>query len=784
MNIHIKDDEFTDNVVLSSNVTPEVSQPTTPTTSPQDPQGDIGVGHARPSSLEMFDLLTKLQSSRLDDQRCLMPTSPQAQQSQSNIQQQYTQLRTEAKNRLQEVLKFPPPYPMIVLPKMGFWMEPPTGMDASTLRRNVAPSKFECEEFARIYRNHFLNSEHFNFRAYDDVLGPLVLSLKLCDDSDQGQQENGSLDSNKSVQLIARLNSGSLHKYIHSTELGVTGELVPSRLAKFIVPDLSTDQFEPVLCPQASELIMQYDEHSIVNTFKFGLIYQKVGQVTEESMFGNRTHSPAMEEFMNWIGRIIPLAEHQGYRGGLDTKHGQTGKYSLYETFHGNEIMFHVSTFLPYVDSDPQHLQRKCHIGNDIVAIVFQDGNTPFTPDMIISHFLHAFILVQPVDNHGQGTTRYKVSVTAKSDVPHFGPSFPGGSNIVRKGAELKEFLLTKLMNAETACYRAEKFSKLEQRTRISLLANLDQMLTEKTREFLGVDSNAGGSGKLETDRRQSSSKIIESVKRALSSKNKNSSNASDSSYHHAKVVKSKSTMIPFGANQREGGLTLPPNGGDIPDYNVYRGSVSPARLFGDNDSGRGSIETEHLHLQRATTLLSPQLIGRPILPSSSRASANAASESDDSSLNSTEDNHTALHRKATLATGVVRSEYYDVGPAGFHNVISGAVTTVPIEGQSASAIQEERLRDEVTKLKGEKLELLRQNVSYQRELKRLREREVQLQSDLTTASREIVRLRMREKDNNNLPGRQTSPINGYQPSNGQSMNKDKSQETSPQRLF
>jgi RAP1 GTPase activating protein 1 len=63
--------------------------------------------------------------------------------------------------------------------------------------------------------------------------------------------------------------------------------------------------------------------------------------------------------------------------------------------------------------------------------------------------------------------------------VPHFGPSFPGGSNIVRKGAELKEFLLTKLMNAETACYRAEKFAKLEQRTRVSLLANLDQVGSE-----------------------------------------------------------------------------------------------------------------------------------------------------------------------------------------------------------------------------------------------------------------------------------------------------------------
>lgn len=40
-------------------------------------------------------------------------------------------------------------------------------------------------------------------------------------------------------------------------------------------------------------------------------------------------------------------------------------------------------------------LQRKRHIGNDIVAIVFQEENTPFVPDMIASNFLHAYIVVQ-----------------------------------------------------------------------------------------------------------------------------------------------------------------------------------------------------------------------------------------------------------------------------------------------------------------------------------------------------------------------------------------------------
>lgn len=62
----------------------------------------------------------------------------------------------------------------------------------------------------------------------------------------------------------------------------------------------------------------------------------------------------------------------KGFRGGLDTQYGQTGTESIYTHFRQNEIMFHVSTLLPFTVGDTQQLQRKRHIGNDIVAIVFQ----------------------------------------------------------------------------------------------------------------------------------------------------------------------------------------------------------------------------------------------------------------------------------------------------------------------------------------------------------------------------------------------------------------------------
>uniref|UniRef100_A0A914R9F7 Rap-GAP domain-containing protein n=1 Tax=Parascaris equorum TaxID=6256 RepID=A0A914R9F7_PAREQ len=135
----------------------------------------------------------------------------------------------------------------------------------------------------------------------------------------------------------------------------------------------------------------------------------------------------------------------KGYRGGLDTQHDHTGSESVYCQFRQREVMFHVSTMLPFT-----YILRRS---------IFAEENTPFSPDMIASNFLHAFIVVQPI---GAGTdkVRYRVSVSARDDVPFFGPTLPAPS-IFRKGQEFRNFLLTKLINAENAAYKSEKFAKL-----------------------------------------------------------------------------------------------------------------------------------------------------------------------------------------------------------------------------------------------------------------------------------------------------------------------------------
>jgi len=416
---------------------------------------------------------------------------------------------------------------MVSLPSdAGFWCDPPShhstdccyDNDGETVigysdgdaviseRAAGEPDESSC----RSYRAHFLQSEHFNFCGKDERIGPLVLSLKYYSHSDSQSYH---------IRIILRLSTGTIHKLVHWNRND--GESSPAGLAKTVCPDLSLTFLQPVLCPNTAELLLDFDEHVLVNNFKFGVIYQNVGQTSEEAMFGNRTHSPAMDKFLDVLGHRVTLASHSGYRGGLDTQFGQTGQYSVYTEHVNKEIMFHVATLLPFTESDPQQLERKRHIGNDIVSLVFQEGSTPFSPDAVTSHFLHAYIVVQPEPGDSD---KYRVSVTARSDVPSFGPSLPSPP-VFKRGPEFREWLLNKLINAETACYKAEKFKKLKQRTEAALLENLVEDLTNKSETFLDSSEILE---KQMTPEPHTSKKFFTTVKKVFASRRKSQSHLLD----------------------------------------------------------------------------------------------------------------------------------------------------------------------------------------------------------------------------------------------------------------
>ncbi|XP_051732608.1 rap1 GTPase-activating protein 2b isoform X9 [Ctenopharyngodon idella] len=414
--------------------------------------------------------------------------------------------------RIEEVLQRGEPYPQVILPQFGgYWIEDPDAPaaipnwmngfydDEDGEGRNLGEFGYTLESnFAiRAYRKHFIGREHLNFYCTASNHGNLVLSLR-----------HEEVKEQEYLHIILRAPSKTVYDRISLA--GLTELPSVPQLAKLLCEDIVGLRFSPVLYPKGSQLIVNYDEHELSNTFKFGVIYQKFGQTSEEQLFGNNEETPAFTEFLRVLGDCVELQDFKGFRGGLDVSHGQTGSQSVYTVFRGQELMFHISTKLPYTEGDMQQVQRKRHIGNDIVAAVFQEEATPFVPDMIASNFLHAYILVQ-VENPGTDDTTYKVSVTAREDVPQFGPPLPNPP-IFKKGPEFREFLLTKLINAELACYRSNRFAKLEERTRTELLDNLHNELHKRTQTMLGHPLNAdeermenGGHGG-----------ILESIKRAM----------------------------------------------------------------------------------------------------------------------------------------------------------------------------------------------------------------------------------------------------------------------------
>ncbi|XP_076597877.1 rap1 GTPase-activating protein 1 isoform X10 [Chaetodon auriga] len=457
---------------ISATLEPQLFQPTLPySTSPFHKTTDL------------FEMIERMQGNRMDEQRCTFPPP----------------LKTEEDYipypSVHEVLGRKSPFPLILLPQFGgYWIEG-TNHDLSDAAdteqlQPLSPNtrtKLECNTTATIYRKHFLGKEHFNYYSVDSALGHLVFSLKY---DVIGDQEH--------LRLMLRNKLKTHHDVIPISCLTEFPNVV--QMAKLVCEEVNVDRFFPVLYPKASRLIVTFDEHVISNNFKFGVIYQKFGQTSEEELFGNSEESPAFVEFLEFLGEKIELHNFKGFRGGLDVTHGQTGTESVYCNYRNKEVMFHVSTKLPYTEGDTQQLQRKRHIGNDIVAIVFQEENTPFVPDMIASNFLHAYVVVQVV-NPCSDSVLYRVSVTARDDVPFFGPALPNPA-VFKKGPEFHEFLFTKLINAEYACYKAEKFAKLEERTRSALLETLYEELHVNSQAMMGVggeddklENGSGGGG-------------------------------------------------------------------------------------------------------------------------------------------------------------------------------------------------------------------------------------------------------------------------------------------------
>ncbi|KAL6076207.1 Signal-induced proliferation-associated 1 like 3, variant 2 [Balamuthia mandrillaris] len=181
-----------------------------------------------------------------------------------------------------------------------------------------------------------------------------------------------------------------------------------------------------------------------------GVVYCGHDQTSENNFFANVDSSQEFEEFLDFLGDTIELNGWDRFAGGLDTTKNRSGTHSVYTSWQDKEIMFHVSTMLPLYIDDPQQLERKKHIGNDRVVIVFKDGEESYSPAAIQSKTNQIVILVQVYNNaelqaKKPSSTFYRVSFAFKDTIPVFPPPIPSLPFCVfEKGPALRDFLFTK----------------------------------------------------------------------------------------------------------------------------------------------------------------------------------------------------------------------------------------------------------------------------------------------------------------------------------------------------
>ncbi|KAJ6663777.1 hypothetical protein lerEdw1_009856 [Lerista edwardsae] len=347
------------------------------------------------------------------------------------------------------------------------------------LQRNVGRLKqYSIEHVdsgARYYQDYFCGKEHCNYFGVDEKLGPVAVSIRrerLEDHREHGPQYQYRMIFRTSE--LTTLRGAILEDATPTaTKHGTVRGLPLKDALEHVVPELNTHCLRLALSvPRVTEQLRKLDEQGLCRKHKVGVLYCKAGQSSEEEMYNNEEAGPALEEFLALLGERVCLRGFGHYAAQLDTKTDSTGTHSLYTTYQGYEIMFHVSTMLPYTPNNRQQLLRKRHIGNDIVTIIFQEpGALPFTPQNIRSHFQHVFVIVRAQSPCSENVC-YTVAVTRSKDVPPFGPAIPSRATF-RKSDVFRDFLLAKVINAENAAHKSDKFHAMATRTRQEYLKDL-----------------------------------------------------------------------------------------------------------------------------------------------------------------------------------------------------------------------------------------------------------------------------------------------------------------------
>lgn len=200
----------------------------------------------------------------------------------------------------------------------------------------------------------------------------------------------------------------------------------------FIVLQLSDRQgsrHKLIDSPNLAKFFSSLDRIPVIDTHKVGIMYVAPGQTTELEILGNTHGSPAYTRFLEGIGRLINLrGQLDVYAGGLDPDEDGEYAYAWWDDI--GQILYHTATMMPSNPHDPQFTNKKRHIGNDFVRIVWNDSGRPYRFDTLNTQFQFVNIVIEPhslgaiaaFSNNLHENEYFKLIVQRAPDMPEFAP--------------------------------------------------------------------------------------------------------------------------------------------------------------------------------------------------------------------------------------------------------------------------------------------------------------------------------------------------------------------------
>ncbi len=203
------------------------------------------------------------------------------------------------------------------------------------------------------------------------------------------------------------------------------------------MPQLYDPSIRPIPLPDeefVDRAIRFFDRSPPVDGHKVGVIYIKEGQTQEAEILANTAGSPDYHRFLKGLGSLTTLKGATFNTQGLDRETDIDGKYTYCFRDRVTEIVFHITTQMPTnLETDPQCIMKKRHIGNDFVSIVWNDSGLPFKFDTFPSQFNFVYIVITPTPHRSfvasrmaqeENTPRFcMVQVMSKSEFPEISPA-------------------------------------------------------------------------------------------------------------------------------------------------------------------------------------------------------------------------------------------------------------------------------------------------------------------------------------------------------------------------